>query len=175
MQQLRTSIAPADWPRTVQHGPKMISLNANPARQSAKLTGWKEIGNFVGQGVRTVQRWETELGLPVHRIRNSPRSPVFAFKSELDWWLRKRVLNNSDTEPPMLRTNCTIREARLLRTRCRSLRVDMRQQLQSLIHNLDALRMLTGKSPRVFSMLDSGRWRHTDGERSSELFSGQAS
>jgi hypothetical protein len=35
-----------------------------------------------------VQCWERELRLPVRRIAKGPRSPVFAFKSERDRWLR---------------------------------------------------------------------------------------
>jgi hypothetical protein len=29
------------------------------------LSGWKDIANHLGMGVRTVQRYERELGLPV--------------------------------------------------------------------------------------------------------------
>ena len=29
------------------------------------LNGWKEIANYLGKGVRTVQRYEREFGLPV--------------------------------------------------------------------------------------------------------------
>jgi len=31
------------------------------------LSSWKEISSYLGIGVRTAQRWESELGLPVHR------------------------------------------------------------------------------------------------------------
>jgi len=41
----------------------------------------------MGRGVRTVQRWESELGLPVHRVGRGPRSPVHAFTSELSAWM----------------------------------------------------------------------------------------
>lgn len=41
----------------------------------------------MGRGVRTVQRWEAELRLPVHRV-GSERGSVFAFRAELDNWLR---------------------------------------------------------------------------------------
>ena len=136
----------------------LVSTDAGPARQSAMLTGWKEIGNFVGRGVRTVQRWQAELELPVHRVRNSPRSPVFAFKSELDWWMRARAMNNPSTHrlvPHEHQTNFAIQEAHVLKTRCRSLNIDLHQQVQSLIHNLDALRMLTDTSPGLPSTLDS--------------------
>ncbi len=53
----------------------------------AVLNSWKEIANYLGRGVRTVQRWEREQGLPVHRVGDGPRSPVFAFIWELRFWL----------------------------------------------------------------------------------------
>ena len=43
----------------------------------------------MGRGVRTVQRWERELDLPVHRVRTGPRSPVHAFPGELTAWLQR--------------------------------------------------------------------------------------
>jgi hypothetical protein len=55
------------------------------------LNSWKEIAVYLGRGVRTVQRWQLELRLPVHRIRQTPRSPVFAYISELDEWLRRQA------------------------------------------------------------------------------------
>ncbi len=56
--------------------------------RSPVLNSWKEIAQYLGRGVRTVERWEKELGLPVRRPRNHPRSPVVAIPSELDEWLR---------------------------------------------------------------------------------------
>ncbi len=55
------------------------------------LNSWKEIASYMGRGVRTVQRWELELRLPVHRITASDRSPVFAYKAELNSWLLHRL------------------------------------------------------------------------------------
>jgi hypothetical protein len=46
------------------------------------LSGWKEIANYMHQGVRTVQRWEL-IGLPIRRVRDNGRSPVIAFAEEL--------------------------------------------------------------------------------------------
>lgn len=51
------------------------------------LNSWKEIAVYLGRGVRTVQRWEIDLGLPVRRPRGKPRSAVIALKAELDSWL----------------------------------------------------------------------------------------
>jgi hypothetical protein len=52
------------------------------------LNSWKEIANYLGRGVRTVQRWEAQLGLPVHRPAGHSRSAVIAFEDELTNWLR---------------------------------------------------------------------------------------
>ena len=51
------------------------------------LNSWKEIARYLDRGVRTIQRWEHGLGLPVHRIGKGKRSPVFATASELNVWL----------------------------------------------------------------------------------------
>jgi hypothetical protein len=53
------------------------------------LNSWKEVAAYMGRGVRTVQRWEQELGLPVRRPRAKSRSAVIAFKNELDQWLHR--------------------------------------------------------------------------------------
>jgi hypothetical protein len=55
------------------------------------LTSWKDISNYLQRGVRTTQRWERSLGLPVHRVGSGKRAPVFAFESELDGWLHKKT------------------------------------------------------------------------------------
>src|SRR5690348_4780737 len=61
-----------------------------PGRPSiAALSSWKEIAAYMGRGVRTVQRWERDLKMPVHRIGSGPRSPACAFPAELDAWLRR--------------------------------------------------------------------------------------
>jgi hypothetical protein len=53
------------------------------------LTSWKEIAAYFGKGVRTVQRWEGSLGLPVRRPQGSAsRNIVMATRSELDAWLQ---------------------------------------------------------------------------------------
>ena len=56
--------------------PEVPQALADPDR----LNGWKEIAGFLGKGVRTVQRWERELGLPVHRLGREGGEIVFAFR-----------------------------------------------------------------------------------------------
>lgn len=53
------------------------------------LTSWKEIAVYLGKGVRTVQRWETELELPVRRPHRRDRQIVLAFTDELDQWAKR--------------------------------------------------------------------------------------
>jgi len=53
-----------------------------------RLDSWKEIAAFLGRAERTVKRWETERGLPVHRVPGSGRSAVFAYSDELADWLK---------------------------------------------------------------------------------------
>jgi hypothetical protein len=52
------------------------------------LNSWKEIAAYLGRGVRTVQRWEQDLALPVRRPRGKERSAVMALKKDLDLWLQ---------------------------------------------------------------------------------------
>ncbi len=53
------------------------------------LNSWKEIAAYLGRGRRTVQRWEREFGLPVHRPNRRRRSAVVADPKELDAWLSR--------------------------------------------------------------------------------------
>lgn len=59
-------------------------------QQSAILNSWKEISNYLGRGVRTVQRWEKDFGLPVRRPCGHLRGSVFATKDDIDGWLNSR-------------------------------------------------------------------------------------
>ena len=61
------------------------------------LNGWKEISNHIERGVRTAQRWEALLGMPVHRPALKDRSAVVAFTDELDGWITRNVLATPDT------------------------------------------------------------------------------
>jgi hypothetical protein len=62
-----------------------VPLAGDPP-QSRRLNGWKEIAAYFGKGVRTVQRWEVELNLPVRRAPGT--EIVYAFTAELDAWHR---------------------------------------------------------------------------------------
>ncbi|HEY7288153.1 MAG TPA: hypothetical protein VH497_22050 [Vicinamibacterales bacterium] len=57
-----------------------------------RLDSWKEIAAFLGRGIRTVQRWEREEGMPVHRLAHEKRGSVYARRAELGaWWESRRL------------------------------------------------------------------------------------
>jgi CheY-like chemotaxis protein len=53
------------------------------------LHSWKEIAAYLGRGVRTIQRYETQLGFPIRRPARKDRSAVMAFTDEIDQWLSR--------------------------------------------------------------------------------------
>lgn len=52
-----------------------------------RLDGWKAIAGFFGRDERTVKRWETTRGLPIHRIPGGGRAAVWADAQELSRWI----------------------------------------------------------------------------------------
>src|SRR5262249_38264745 len=65
------------------------ALGPLPA-QERKLEGWGEIALYLRREIRTVQRWERNLALPIHRLPVGKGSAVYAYASELDEWYRER-------------------------------------------------------------------------------------
>lgn len=67
-----------------------------------RLDSWKEIAAYLKRGTRTVQRWEAEEGLPVHRLQHEKLGSVYAYKKELDtWWASRRPAEAREyTVPP---------------------------------------------------------------------------
>ena len=63
------------------------------------LQSWKEISAYLGRDVRTCQRWEEDLGLPIHRLDGSPKARVLAYQDEIDTWLDWK-LHERDVETP---------------------------------------------------------------------------
>lgn len=60
---------------------------AEPSSPNNRLDSWKEIAKYLNRAEKTVSRWE-KRGLPVHRVPGGQRQAVFAYKHELDAWLR---------------------------------------------------------------------------------------
>jgi CARDB protein len=74
---------------TVEHTP-----TNEPTKPHSRLDSWKEIAEYLGKDIRTVERWEIDLGLPVHRVRKG--GSVWAEPDELDAWLKRPAVNVTD-------------------------------------------------------------------------------
>jgi hypothetical protein len=57
------------------------------SREMDRLDSWKAIAEYLRRDERTLRRWEKQ-GLPVRRMADAPGHSVFAYKSEIDEWLR---------------------------------------------------------------------------------------
>jgi Tfp pilus assembly protein PilF/TolB-like protein len=77
-----------------------------PTVDDDRLESWKDIAAHLGRGIRTVQRWEAEEGLPVRRHTHKKLGTVQASKRELDAWLAQRqalskeAATQETAEPP---------------------------------------------------------------------------
>lgn len=56
-----------------------------------RLDSWKEIAAYLNRHFTTVQRWEKQEGLPVHRHVHDKLGSVYAYTSELDSWWKSRA------------------------------------------------------------------------------------
>lgn len=72
---------------------------AQPTEKPQTLNSWKEIASFLDRGVRTAQRWERDLQLPVHRIGRGARSPVYAVVRELKFWMTTSEADSVHARP----------------------------------------------------------------------------
>lgn len=61
-----------------------------PDPDEGRLDSWKDIAIYLHREVRTAERWEKRERMPVHRHRHENASSVYAFKHEIDAWLRSR-------------------------------------------------------------------------------------
>src|SRR5215467_7164342 len=72
------------------------------------LTGWKEIANHLHRGVRTVQRYERDFGLPIRRPAAKRGSAVIATTVELDAWVTASSIRDALPLPSPASDNATL-------------------------------------------------------------------
>src|SRR5262252_9905845 len=70
--------------------PKFDADNPGPLPNEPRLESWGEIAAYLRRDIRTVQRWERLYSLPVRRLVIGKQGQVYAYRSELDAWVRKR-------------------------------------------------------------------------------------
>lgn len=129
------------------------------------LSSWKEIASYLGRGVRTAQRWEAELQMPVYRPWGKDHSAVVAMKSEIDLWIRSRSRERRTQQLAGARAtighNSVHRElvanARALRADVARNRVMLHLSLAKLIGTLEGLvKATTGEAVSDSAELDQG-------------------
>jgi hypothetical protein len=115
----------------------MYALLESPAKAEV-LNSWKDIAKYLKRGVRTVQRWESELALPVRRRPGKLRGGVLAVRYEIDLWLSTcpSAATELDTSAlPALISNQALREETShLIAHCRLLRSDQARLRADLAH-----------------------------------------
>ena len=70
--------------------PTMRRVTLPDGTTRVRLETWGEIASHLGVEVRTAQRWERRMGIPIRRLDGG--QAVFAYADELDQWLDKKQL-----------------------------------------------------------------------------------
>lgn len=103
------------------------------------LNGWKEIATYMGKGVRTAQRYEQQLGLPVRRLAGKSGGSVVATKAEIDAWVKARPIHSAfplvqsvRDAPLVVSIRNSVAEMHQLREQTAALRAELRAALHQL-------------------------------------------
>jgi hypothetical protein len=124
-------------------------MNSGTSTPVHILSGWKDIATYLGKGVRTVQRYEEELQLPVRRPAGRTRGSVVATKSELDAWVAASpvreqlpMATDSGSRPTPFLAGIAqgLHEMRMLRAQMRELRSEMKVSVSLLQASVVELR-----------------------------------
>jgi hypothetical protein len=128
----------------------------NIPAESTVLSSWKDIARYLGKGVRTVQRWERQLGLPVRRpVGASQKSAVLLYRGDVDAWLATRFSARSQNRETALENTHLvrstlkerIRKAQELRTTHCVLREQIQESIRQLTERCDLLTSQTLREP----------------------------
>ena len=132
------------------------------------LSGWKEIANYLGKGVRTVQRYEGGLGLPVRRPAGKPRGSVLATRTEIDAWVsatpfrevfRLKRATPGSTSSQAQKIHSGIKEMIRLREQMLGLRSELKASLELLQMSLKDLQSgVTAWGSRSLAGHDGAGW-----------------
>lgn len=118
-------------------------MKPNPKNRATErpkfLNGWKDIAGYLGKGVRTVQRYEREFGLPVRRPAGKTRGSVVATQAELDGWVSASPIRETYELPvrsqataisPLQQVRNSVDEMKRLREQMTALRAEVRASVQ---------------------------------------------
>lgn len=125
------------------------------------MSSWKDIAQYLGKGVRTVQRWERHLGLPVRRpVGASQKSAVLLYRDDVDAWLATRFSTRGvqRAEKPQIHETSSsarsrlregIQTARELRTAHHALAEQISASIRLLTEHCDRLTIQSLLLPAV--------------------------
>jgi hypothetical protein len=102
------------------------SLN-KPRQMTSVLASWKDIADYLGgKGIRTVQRWEKDLGLPVRRSKQSgKKSNVLSVPAEIDLWVRSQKFAAGQSDSVKSQQSTLVQTLKMLRSENRPLRLEI--------------------------------------------------
>ena len=122
------------------------------------FSSWKEIANYLGKGVRTVQRWERERNLPVHRPARAGKGIVLAYADEIESWVKK----HQEAEPPA-------NQQRSARIRARELGESLQKNMAELDEQTVMVMQLTQRARALAARVAARKPGLTGGSRGNEM------
>jgi len=146
----------------------MHPLTFNPKYNGNRevFSGWKDIANYLGKGIRTVQRYERALRLPVRRPAGKTGGAVLAIRAELDLWVSSASMRASPEQPPiplrvaeneMQKLQKGVAQMRTLRGETSELRAEVSVQLETFSQHMKLVRasLLNQATKSKVSFIDS--------------------
>lgn len=136
------------FPRNKILSKKAPLMSGEKPKEFKYLSSWKEIANYMGKGVRTVQRYEAHFALPVRRPAGKSRAAVVATRAEIDAWiesspvreaLERSVRDIFKKDPELKRIREGVREMHELRQQMNALRNETHVSLGVLLAGLQTL------------------------------------
>lgn len=142
----------------------------NISEDSTVLSSWKDIAKYLGKGVRTVQRWERHLGLPVRRPNGaSQKSAVLLYRGDVDAWLATRFSARALETNGSQRNRSTGAARSTLREGIRTARA-LRSANQALTEQITAsIRLLTQRCDLLTTQGLRDPWTSADPGQAGEL------
>lgn len=130
---------------------EMTAMARPPKAEAAPiLNGWKEIATYLGKGVRTVQRYERLMGLPIRRPASKSRAAVVATKSELDAWVAASPIREAFQLPHSAAYSAAhsaeimrlkLKQMGALRDEMTALRAELKASMESLRQSIENMRV----------------------------------
>jgi hypothetical protein len=126
-------------------------------REPRVLGSWKEIAAYLGKGVRTVQRWENDLGLPVRRPNGAAKGLVYAAPDELERWLANQWGKRGSPLREYSALSEAMRASRELRHANQQLVHELALNLESLRAQCEALAAAISEASQTRKLLEKSR------------------